>query len=390
MTIRSLYKLLLRWLLVPLILIILIWSGKATAHSSSNSYLTLSAPKNQLELRADIHLRDVDLIFDLDANRDGQVTWGETQMRSLELSAWLEQGLLLSESGKKCSLGRADLQVSQLADGTYLSAMWAPDCKRINDINSADFILSYNLIFQQDSLHKGLLKVDLPNLQSSALLSPERPDAQISLTESRALRVFSKYIIEGVWHIWIGIDHIVFLISLLLLAPLQPSRKKIKEWPAAQTARPVLLDILAVVTAFTIAHSITLGLTVMASLTPPSDLIEPAIALSVVLASLNNLLGGYSLKRWRLAFVFGLIHGFGFANVLLDLGLPNSALLAALGGFNLGVELGQLAIVLVFLPLAWLLRRTLFYRWVVVAGGSFVIALLGIYWLLDRSGLKFF
>ena len=387
---RSLYKVLLQWLMVAFILAALIWSLKAAAHSSSNSYLTLSAPKDQLSLRADIHFRDVDLIFDLDANRDGQVTWGETQMRSLELSAWLEQGLQLSESGKKCSLGKADLQVSQLADGTYLSAMWAPDCKRINDINSADFTLSYKLIFQQDSLHKGLLKVDLPNLQSSALLSPERPDAQISLTESSALRVFSKYIIEGVWHIWIGIDHIVFLISLLLLAPLQPSRKKITQWPAAQAARPVLLDILAVVTAFTIAHSITLGLTVMEWLTPPSNLIEPAIALSVVLASLNNLLGGYSLKRWRLAFVFGLIHGFGFANVLLDLGLPNSALVAALGGFNLGVELGQLAIVMVFLPMAWLLRSTLFYRWVVVAGGSFVIALLGVYWLLDRSGLKFF
>ncbi len=387
---RSLYKVLLQWLMVAFILAALIWSLKAAAHSSSNSYLTLSAPKDQLSLRADIHFRDVDLIFDLDADRDGQVTWREAQMRSLELSAWLEQGLQLSESGKKCSLGKADLQVSQLADGTYLSAMWAPDCKRINDINSADFTLSYKLIFQQDSLHKGLLKVDLPNLQSSALLSPERPDAQISLTESSALRVFSKYIIEGVWHIWIGIDHIVFLISLLLLAPLQPSRKKITEWLAAQTARPVLLDILAVVTAFTIAHSITLGLTVMEWLTPPSNLIEPAIALSVVLASLNNLLGGYSLKRWRLAFVFGLIHGFGFANVLLDLGLPNSALVAALGGFNLGVELGQLAIVMVFLPMAWLLRSTLFYRWVVVAGGSFVIALLGVYWLLDRSGLKFF
>jgi len=229
--------------------------------------------------------------------------------------------------------------------------------------------------------------VDLPNLQSSALLSPERPDAQVNRFESSALRVFGKYIIEGVWHIWIGIDHIVFLISLLLLAPLQPARMKITKWPAAKTARPVLLDVFAVVTAFTIAHSITLCLTVMEWLTPPSDLVEQAIALSVVLASLNNLLGVYSLKRWRLAFVFGLIHGFGFANVLLDLGLPIGALAAALGGFNLGVELGQLVIVLVFLPLAWLMRHTLFYRWVVAAGGSFVIALLGVYWLLVRSGV---
>ena len=387
MTIRSLYKLLLRWLLVPLILIILIWSGKAAAHSSSNSYLTIFAPNNQLALRADIHLRDVDLIFDLDSNRDGQVTWGETQMRSSELSAWLEQGLHLSQSGEKCSLGKVDLQVSQLADGTYLSALWAPDCQRINDIANADFTLRYSLIFQQDSLHRGLLKVDLPNLQSSALLSPERPDAQVNRSESSALRVFGKYIIEGVWHIWIGIDHIVFLISLLLLAPLQPARMKITKWPGAKTARPVLLDVFAVVTAFTIAHSITLCLTVMEWLTPPSDLVEQAIALSVVLASLNNLLGDYSLKRWRLAFVFGLIHGFGFANVLLDLGLPIGALVAALGGFNLGVELGQLVIVLVFLPLAWFMRHTLFYRWVVAAGGSFVIALLGVYWLLVRSGV---
>ena len=120
--------------------------------------------------------------------------------------------------------------------------------------------------------------------------------------------------------------------------------------------------------------------------TPPPDLVEPAIALSVVLAALNNLLGIHSLKRWRLAFVFGLVHGFGFASVLLDLGLPASALVAALGGFNVGVELGQLAIVGVFLPIAWLLRHTRFYRWVIVAGGSAAIVVLGLFWTLDSIG----
>jgi hypothetical protein len=82
-----------------------------------------------------------------------------------------------------------------------------------------------------------------------------------------------------------------------------------------------------------------------------------------------------------------LVHGFGFANVLLDLGLPPSALAAALGGFNVGVELGQLAIVLAFLPLAWWLRNTRFYRWVVVAGGSLAIVVLGLFWTLERTGL---
>ena len=364
----------------------LLWSSVAMAHSSSNSYLTLNAPKGPLTLRADLHLRDVDLIFDLDADRDGQVTWGETHMRSAELASWLNQGLQLSAAGQKCQLGVADLQASEHADGTYLSAQWTPDCPGVSDLSNVSLALRYGLMFDQDSLHRGLLKVDLPGFQSSALLSPERPEAQLSQADSSAWRVFGRYIVEGVWHIWIGIDHIVFLLSLLVLAPLQPSRQRITQWPAAQQARPVLIDVLAVVTAFTVAHSITLGLTILGWLTPPPDLVEPAIALSVVLAALNNLLGINSLKRWRLAFVFGLVHGFGFASVLLDLGLPASALVAALGGFNVGVELGQLAIVLVFLPIAWLLRRTRFYRWVVVAGGAAAIVVLGLVWTLERVG----
>jgi hypothetical protein len=122
-------------------------------------------------------------------------------------------------------------------------------------------------------------------------------------------------------------------------------------------------------------------------LEPSPSLIEPAIAISVIAVALNNLLGWSSLKRWPLAFVFGLIHGFGFANVLLDLGLPSSALAAALGGFNLDVEFGQLVIVCVFLPLAWLLRNTFFYRWGVVVCGSTIIAVCGTLWVLQRTGL---
>jgi hypothetical protein len=146
-------------------------------------------------------------------------------------------------------------------------------------------------------------------------------------------------------------------------------------------------DVLTVVTAFTLAHSITLGMSIFKLLEPSADLIEPAIALSVVAAALNNLLGWAALRRWQLAFVFGLVHGFGFANVLIDLGLPSDQLAVALGGFNLGVELGQIAIVMVFLPLAWALRHTLFYRWVIVVGGSLTIAVLGMIWTLQRTGL---
>lgn len=359
------------------------------AHSSSNSYLTLSTSGPALILRADVHLRDVDLIFDLDANRDGQVTWGETQARSAELNAWLAEGMTLTAADQTCVLGTADLQASEHADGTYLSAQWAVSCpglSRVSDVANTRLALRYQLMFAQDSLHRGLLKVDLAGHASSAVLSPDRPQVQVSRAESGRLQAFGRYLLEGVWHIWIGIDHIVFLLSLLVLAPLQPSRQRVTQWSAAPKARPVVRDVLAVVTAFTVAHSVTLGLTITGLLTPPADVVEPAIALSVVLAALNNLLGFSALQRWRLALVFGLVHGFGFASVLLDLGLPASALLAALGGFNIGVELGQMAIVAAFLPLAWVLRHTRFYRWVVVAGGSWAIVVLGLFWTLQRMG----
>ena len=379
-----------RWLVA----LALAWLGVLSpsvvhAHSSSNSYLTLSTSGPALTLRADVHMRDLDLIFDLDVNRDGQVTWGEAQARSPELNDWLGRGIVLTASDQKCALGPADLQVSEHADGTYLSAQWVVNCPGVPsaaEAVEARMALRYDLIFAQDSLHRGLLKVDFGDEQSSALLSPERPEAQISRADSSPLKVFGRYILEGVWHIWIGIDHIVFLLSLLVLAPLQSSRQRVVHWQAAKHPRPVVLDVLAVVTAFTVAHSITLGLTITDWLAPPADLVEPAIAISVVLAALNNLLGFSALKRWRLAFVFGLIHGFGFASVLLDLGLPASALLAALGGFNIGVELGQLAIVGLFLPVAWLLRHTVFYRYVVVGCGSAAVVVLGLFWTLDRMG----
>ena len=361
--------------------------GPAFAHSSSNAYLSLSQRGSDLVLRTDINLRDVDLIFDLDDDRDGQVSWGETAGRIEELKAWMQQGITVRGTSAACELRPLDVLASPHSDGFYLSAEWTLACADPEDVAAKRLTLKYGLIFDQDNLHRGLLKVELPGATSSAILSPERPEALVAKADSSALRVFGRYVVEGIWHIWIGIDHILFLLSLLVLAPLLPSRQRVTRWRAVPQARPTVLDVLAVVTAFTLAHSITLGLSIMKWLEPPADLIEPAIALSVVLAALNNLIGWSALRRWRLAFVFGLVHGFGFANVLVDLGLPASALAAALGGFNVGVELGQLAIVLVFFPLAWLLRNTAFYRWVVVTGGSLTIAVLGTVWTLERTGL---
>lgn len=370
-----------------ILLLIVVSSGNAQAHSSSNSYIIFSTQNQSSVLRADINFRDVDLVFDLDQNKDGKVSWGETLAKTAEIQAWLEQGIQLNTTSQKCSLTQMNMKASDHADGTYLSVEWAVACSGAAQEGPTGLKLRYSLMFDQDNLHRALVKIDLPDSQSSAILSPERPEVSLTKANDSLTHVLARYLIEGVWHIWIGVDHILFLLSLLILAFLEPTRKSVIHWPAVKNVKTSVLDVLTVVTAFTLAHSITLGLTIFKWLEPSADFIEPVIALSVVAAALNNLLGWAALRRWQLAFAFGLVHGFGFANVLLDLGLPSDQLAIALGGFNLGVELGQIAIVLVFLPLAWTLRHTIFYRWVVVVGGSLAIAALGLIWTLQRTGI---
>jgi hypothetical protein len=151
--------------------------------------------------------------------------------------------------------------------------------------------------------------------------------------------------------------------------------------------RQALAQVAKVVTAFTVAHSLTLSLAVLGVVAPPSRLVESLIALSVMIAAANNVVPVVTRYVWGVAFGFGLIHGFGFASVLVDLGLPKSALALALFGFNLGVELGQLAIVAAFLPFAFafLLRRTSSYRRWLMPAGSLAVAGIAMLWLVERS-----
>jgi hypothetical protein len=144
-------------------------------------------------------------------------------------------------------------------------------------------------------------------------------------------------------------------------------------------------------TAFTLAHSITLSLSALGVLRLPSRFVESGIAASVILAAINNVVPVLEEDRWTAAFALGLLHGFGFSATLMDLGLPRQNLVVTLFGFNVGVEIGQMCVVAAFLPLAYLARRTLAYRRVALLGGSMVIAGVATVWLVERAfALKVF
>jgi hypothetical protein len=240
---------------------------------------------------------------------------------------------------------------------------------------------SYRLFFDVDPQHRGLLRLEHAGQTHTAIFATATPVQRFELGENDHLRQFIDYIAHGVWHIWIGFDHLLFLLSLLLPAVLI---RVDGGWTGAARFRDALWDVVKVVSAFTLAHSITLTLAALDVIQLPSRWVESAIAASVIVAALNNLVVMAGASRWLFAFAFGLIHGFGFASVLADLGLPQNALLLALVAFNLGVELGQLAIVALFLPLAWGVRNQWIYRRGVLAGGSLLVIVTASVWLVER------
>jgi hypothetical protein len=345
---------------VKAVLLLLLLPALAHAHKPSDSYLTLQPEAAVTRGQWDIALRDLEYAIGLDANGDGAITWGELRARRAELEAYAFARLALRAKDEACAIEPGELLFDEHSDGGYAVLRFSAPCAATH--------VEYRLFFDLDPTHRGLLRLGA----TTAVLSPEQP--RLALDARPPLRQFLDYAREGVWHIWIGFDHVLFLLCLLLPAVTYAARFK-----------PVFWDVFKVVTAFTVAHSITLALAALAVVQLPSRLVESAIALSVVLAALNNLWPVVTARRWIVAFVFGLIHGFGFASVLADLGLPKDALLLALVGFNLGVEAGQLAIVAAFLPAAFALRNTWGYRRVVLLGGSAAIALLAALWLVERA-----
>ena len=362
-----------------LALVLVMVAALAHAHKPSDSYLAIRADGAKLAGQWDIALRDLEYAVGLDSDGDGAITWGELRARHAEIAAYAFARLQVRADARACTLAAVEHLVDQHSDGAYAVIRFEARCEA-QRFRALD--IDYSLFFDLDPTHRGLLRVETPKGTVTAVLGPDKPSVAVPLERASRLAQFVDYVGHGIWHIWIGFDHVLFLVSLLLPAALRPG---MRGWEPAERFAPVFWEVFKVVTAFTVAHSITLSLAALAVIQLPSRLVESAIALSVLLAALNNLRPLVLGRRWIVAFAFGLVHGFGFASVLADLGLPQDALLVALVGFNLGVETGQLAIVALFLPAAFWMRRTWLYRRMLFVGGSALIALIAAIWLLERS-----
>jgi hypothetical protein len=219
--------------------------------------------------------------------------------------------------------------------------------------------------------HHTIADFQWPGGSKQVVLEKEHRETEVTIAGEAAasggeMATFASYFGIGVGHILLGFDHILFIIALIL--------------PGGR-----LLSIAAMVTAFTLAHSLTLALSVLKIVTLPAAIVEPVIALSIAYVAFENLaLQGAPSRRWAVSFVFGLVHGFGFAGALAEVGLPTAGLASALVGFNLGVEAGQLLVVALLLPLMVWLQRFPWEPRLVKVSSSAILAV-GLALLAERA-----
>jgi hydrogenase/urease accessory protein HupE len=343
-------------------------AGTARAHQSTVTWSkVVIAPNGEVHYNLRISTRDLYEALGLDKDRDAS----DPEIREAKdrLFDYVLARVHVLGDGKPCPVTARDLsiltQTERFAELRFTAACPLP---------LAAVALDYQLFFDLDPRHLGLLQASYGDktLNQEFSRGLGRFEWRLGLAAPASLGPLD-YIVEGMEHIYTGYDHIAFLVALLLVAVVR------------RTLRQATPEVLKIVTAFTLAHSLTLILAALEVISLPSRFVESAIAASIVYVAVENLLVTEPRHRWPLALLFGLVHGLGFASMLRPL-LPAGDVIVPLLLFNVGVELGQLSIVLILLPVLALAstRAPDRYRRLVALGGSAVIGLLGLVWLVER------
>lgn len=365
-----------------LIAAMLVFAPCALAHKTSYGYLKADVTGETVIGKLELAVRDFDFaFFDFAfgpaANGGGQPEWSQLRRHEQEISALLLNKLSLGSPGAPCDLAPGPIALDLRGGEYFLILPFSGSCKALGE----PVQVRYDLMFDIDAQHRALVDVTRDGDAFSGVISPETKMLQLSAGAENLSATILAYVVQGAHHIWIGYDHILFLFSLLLPAVLMRTKDK---WLPVHDLADAFWSIAKIVTAFTLAHSITLSIAAFGIVELPSRFVESAIAASVVVAAINNIYPVITHRLWVVAFAFGLIHGFGFASVLSEFGLPPDRKLVALISFNAGVELGQLAIVAAVLPVLFLARRSIAYTRLVMPLGSLVISMIALIWLIER------
>lgn len=366
----------------------------ASAHSGEEAYVYMEVFDDSMEGRVEYPVSDLADVLDLEIPDDPEGAEAAIEANLDTILDYTGMHFALSQDGAEWDVEfRADFELLTPAAGTY--GVFRFDVDEEFDEMPRTFIVEFDGIVEAKPERSALFLVATDwrsgtfNNEANHLLvfTAENSRHVVDLGETSVSKAVLGVVGLGVEHIQIGSDHILFILALLLPSVLvfYPSLG----WRPVESFGAGLWRILKIATSFTIAHTITLTLGGLGVVSISPGIVEPVIAISIALAALHNVRPVFYNKEWILAFAFGLFHGFGFAGLLADLGLDRSNRVLSLLGFNLGIELGQVAIILMLFPALFLLRRTLMYvRLMQVGSTGLIVIALG--WFIDRVfGLDF-
>jgi hydrogenase/urease accessory protein HupE len=338
--------------------------GRAAAHQGGLSYADVVLHDDTADVALHAGYTDWLPIVDLDADHDGVLTSADVHAQFRRLGAQVRAWIAVSAEGRPCPGEPVDADVGQRLGATTVTVRVAYRCAaRIHALRivAAPFA-------REHPGHRVLATVSFRGtLLTQHVFGPGSETLDVVVdrdTRGRAAAV-REFFALGVAHIFTGYDHVLFLVGLLLVAP-------------------GLRALLAIVTAFTAAHTVTLVAATLGWARLDVRLVESVIALSISWVAIENLVVREHRRRWLLAFAFGLVHGFGFSNVLREMAIPRDVLGWSLASFNVGVEVGQVTIVAILYPLLAWSRRQRWSAWAVRAASG-AIGIVGLYWFVERA-----
>ncbi len=359
----------------------------AFAHALGWSYIFMDVTESGVSGRLELPMSMLKQKFELDADGNGEISDSELDGAWDAIEHYAGENFSLGNDGQPypisfSSRGRLNVEITDYAVLKF-TAITPAQVSHFLDARFTPF-------FEVDSDHRGGLIIE--NYAASGVedndswiafvFSADRESGTVDLFGESYLETGTRFAIEGTHHILVGIDHVLFLFTLLLTAVMTVNNKT---WEPEPNFRRALLNLLTIVTLFTIAHTITLILASRDVVSLPSRWVESIIALSVFVVATNNLRPWLQKHIWILVFCFGLFHGLGFASVLQDLLLTGRFKLVSLIGFNVGVELGQIVIVIAVFPILFLCRKSQIYQRMVLPSVSVLVCMLALWWFVTRA-----
>ena len=379
------------WGILFLVLIGGFFTPRAEAHAGRENYVWVNVEKDHVSGRFEINKKDLEEKLDIDLGGPEGNSNDRVVATAPQVQAFLRDNFSISFNGKE-----KDIQFLESGlineQGRFVQYHY-----RVEGVPENDLVFIRNTIFlskeylQDDPLHRSLVLVDhneyrgldFGNENTALVFSPKLQEAELNVADPPDILFWKNFFRQGLLHIWIGFDHMLFLFVLLLTAVLI---RREGAWEPAPRFADAFINTAKIITILVVSHSITLALAVFGLVNVPTVPIEAIIALSIAVVALNNVFYFLKTYTWMVIFVFGLVHGLGFAGALGELQFRNVDIKKILIMFNAGVQVGQVVVIFLVLPVLFYFRRYRSYRHVAMPALSWVAVVLSSYWLGSRVG----